>query len=57
MHLMYCVYWRRDSARQAEPKDYDISNPADGKRNLLKPTYRRIGGDGDEVGVACDYWN
>lgn len=33
--------WHSD--REAEPKDYDVSAPPDGKRNLLKATYNRIG--------------
>ena len=33
---------RRHADREAEPKDYDICNP-NGKQNLLKATYNRIG--------------
>ena len=35
-------YRPRHADREAEPKDYDVCNP-DGKRDLLKATYTRIG--------------
>ena len=40
----------RHAAREAEPKDYDVSTATTGNRDLLKATYSRIGSV-DEV-----YW-
>ena len=37
----------RHAAREAEPKDYDVTD-TNGKRNLLRATYSRIG-SGDKV--------
>ena len=36
------MYDHRHAAREAEPKDYDVSTTT-GKRDLLKATYARIG--------------
>lgn len=55
--IIHEYYIYRHFKREAEPKDYDICNPEDGKRNLLRTTYKRIGNIDEAVShyISFDY--
>ena len=48
------VSYARHAAREAEPKDYDVSTSSDGDRDLLRATYNRIGNITDGVSFYSD---
>lgn len=58
LDIYTAISYYRHAAREAEPKDYDVSTTT-GKKDLLKATYARIGSVDEVIHVHASgpiYW-